>query len=287
MASQPTRNKSSKSKVIPSGKPYTVVEPGDRSHARIRFPGVYQKKEIVWDATVYSLHARARAAAKRDPVQYIDIGQPGPHGIRLTVGLNVEMIDEPTLLKTVIMIQNYKRLRPGRHEFGAATARPKAPTPFRLEKIISGGQTGVDRAALDAAMAAGLACGGWCPRDRRAEDGVIPRRYPLTETDTRDYRQRTARNVHEADATLILTRGPLRGGTALTRHLAVQADKPCLVVDLAREPDPERVRDWIGQQRLRTLNVAGPRESQQPGIHLQARWFLRRVIQSLGARRSK
>ena len=78
-----------------------------------------------------------------------------------------------------------------------------------VRQIISGGQTGVDRAALDVALDAGLPCGGWCPRGRRAEDGPIVAQYPLMETDSPDYQMRTRRNVEDADATLILTLGPL------------------------------------------------------------------------------
>jgi len=86
----------------------------------------------------------------------------------------------------------------------------------KLCKLISGGQTGVDRAALDVALALGLAVDGWCPKDRRAEDGVIPARYPLVETPERNYQVRTRRNVEDADGTLILNLGKLDGGTALT-----------------------------------------------------------------------
>src|SRR5437773_12578103 len=109
-------------------------------------------------------------------------------------------------------------------------------------KVISGGQTGVDRAALDAAQELGLDCGGWCPRGRRAEDGRIPDRYPLRETASSDYPPRTAANVRDADATLVLTLG--RGnsrGTALTRRLVEEQRKPVLEVDLAAASRPETV----------------------------------------------
>jgi hypothetical protein len=141
-------------------------------------------------------------------------------------------------------------------------------------RIVSGGQTGVDRAALDAAIELGIACGGWCPRGRLAEDGPLPERYPLRETPSSAYAQRTEWNVRDADGTLVLHRGPLSGGTALTVALARRLGKPCLLVDLARPPDAEAVRRWLAEHRVAVLNVAGPRESQAPGIGVQARELL-------------
>ncbi len=144
-----------------------------------------------------------------------------------------------------------------------------------LERVVSGGQTGVDRAALDAAMALGLACGGWCPRGRRAEDGAIPSRYPLRETHGIAYPERTAWNVRDSDATLVLTLGRPRGGTALTISLARKAGKPVMVVDLnADGPAATEVRAWLDREGVRILNVAGPRESQAPGAHARASRFL-------------
>src|SRR3954447_15936349 len=101
-----------------------------------------------------------------------------------------------------------------------------------LTRIISGGQTGVDRAALDVALEYGLDCGGWCPLGRRAEDGPIPERYPLEETPWDGYPQRTEGNVRDSDGPLILTRGEPDRGTALTAEIARRKNKPCLVVDL-------------------------------------------------------
>ncbi len=145
-------------------------------------------------------------------------------------------------------------------------------------RIVSGGQTGVDRAALDVALALGLACGGWCPRGRRAEDGRIPARYPLRETRSRDYRVRTEANVRAADATLILAEGPLTGGTALTLRLARHLGRPVRVVDLAVAPDPATLEPWLRARGVRTLNVAGPRESQRPGIGVRARRWLEAAL---------
>jgi len=145
-------------------------------------------------------------------------------------------------------------------------------------EIVSGGQTGVDRAALDVALALGLACGGWCPRGRRAEDGPLPARYPLRETPSASYPERTEWNVRDSDGTLVLHRGRLRGGTALTVRLARRQGRPAMTVDLAAAPSAPAVRDWIARERIRRLNVAGPRESEHPGIHAQATQFLRGVL---------
>lgn len=149
---------------------------------------------------------------------------------------------------------------------------------FLLARIISGGQTGVDRAALDVALELGIPCGGWCPRGRRAEDGVIPARYPVRETPGRDYPQRTAWNVRDADGTLLLTRGRVRGGTALTLRLASRAGKPVLVVDLGGIVDSAAAFAWLEAHRVLVLNVAGPRESENEGIASEARTFLRSVL---------
>ena len=139
-----------------------------------------------------------------------------------------------------------------------------------LNKIVSGGQTGVDRAALDVGLALGLAVGGGCPRGRRAEDGRIPDRYPLTETPEPDYEVRTRRNSEDADGTLILNRGTLDGGTALTVAHARRIGKPCLIVALEDGIDPAAFRDWLEQHQIAVLNVAGPRESQRPGVYAAA-----------------
>jgi hypothetical protein len=146
-------------------------------------------------------------------------------------------------------------------------------------QIISGGQTGVDRAALDVAIALGLKAGGWCPRGRRAEDGKIPDRYPLRETGSWRYPVRTRRNVLESDGTLILTRGEPRAGTALTAVLAERLKKPFFLVDFeAPEEGRESFWLWGRLQTIRVLNVAGPRESETPGIYDQAARFLKKLL---------
>lgn len=148
-----------------------------------------------------------------------------------------------------------------------------------LDRVVSGGQTGVDRAALDAALERGLPCGGWCPRGRRAEDGLLAERYPMRETPSADYAERTEWNVRDSEATLVLTWGPPTGGTAYTIDRAVSLGRPLLVVDLTA-PRLESVRDWLRAESVRVLNVAGPRESGRPGIYAKSRAFLEAVFTS-------
>jgi len=155
-------------------------------------------------------------------------------------------------------------------------------SPRTRLRVVSGGQTGVDRAALEVALELGLACGGWCPRGRRAEDGRIPTRYPLRETPRMAYAERTEWNVRDADATLVLSFGTPDGGTALTLRLARRLGRPWCHVDLAATPDPAELRRWLRERRVRTLNVAGPRESRARGIGRAARAYLRRALASAG-----
>ncbi len=150
--------------------------------------------------------------------------------------------------------------------------------PFYIEKIVSGGQTGVDRAALDLALRLGIPSGGWCPKGRKAEDGPIDMRYPLKETPSTLYPVRTERNVRDSDGTLVLTWGRPSGGTALTIKLARQHQKPILVVDLSKGGDLKPVMEWAKENSIRILNVAGPPESKIPGIHDRASKFLERLF---------
>ncbi|MFH1723389.1 MAG: putative molybdenum carrier protein [Elusimicrobiota bacterium] len=148
-----------------------------------------------------------------------------------------------------------------------------------LIKVISGGQTGVDRGALDAAIELGLPCGGAAPKGRRAEDGRIPDRYPVVECASSDYSVRTERNVIGADATLILCPGEPTGGTRLTGELARRHGKPVCVVDIDGPEAAGRAREFLLRVRPKVLNVAGPRESSRPGIALRARVLL---LEALG-----
>jgi hypothetical protein len=153
--------------------------------------------------------------------------------------------------------------------------------PLRLARIVSGGQTGVDRAALDAAQACGLPSGGWCPAGRGAEDGPIPERYPLAETPSADPAQRTAWNARDSDATLILSRAEPRGGTALAAREARRLGRPLREVRLGAALDPAevaRTRTWLAREGVAVLNVAGPRESEEPGIAAAARHFMVSVL---------
>jgi hypothetical protein len=152
------------------------------------------------------------------------------------------------------------------------------PTPRQIvHKIISGGQTGADRAALDAAIALGIAHGGWTPLGRWAEDGALDSKYQVEETPSDDPAVRTEWNVRDSDATLILAHGPLTGGSALTRRLARQYGRPCLYVNLWRAPGDEavaKITEWLNEHRPRILNVAGPRASGDPRLYEAVRALL-------------
>ena len=158
-----------------------------------------------------------------------------------------------------------------------------------IRRLVSGGQAGVDRAALDAALDAQFPCGGFCPKGRRAEDGRLPERYPLVETPSERYEERTEWNVRESDGTLIIKHGRLTGGTALTIALARRHGKPFFILDVARAVDVEALIEWIESSNVEVLNVAGSRESQRPGIYAEAKRIvdslLRRVLEKKTARR--
>ena len=145
-------------------------------------------------------------------------------------------------------------------------------------RVVSGGQSGVDRAALDVVLRLGLPCGGWCPAGRLAEDGCLPLTYPLRETPTGDYAQRTLWNVRDSDGTLILAHGPLSGGTAYTLACARQLGRPVLVEDLGASPSVARVQAWRREHAVHCLNVAGPRASSAPGVYDLAAAFMEALL---------
>lgn len=149
-------------------------------------------------------------------------------------------------------------------------------------KIVSGGQTGVDRAALDAAIENGFKTGGWCPKGRLAEDGSIPAGYELKETVSADYSERTGKNVAGSDGTLILNIGKLSGGTALTAQFAKRHCKPLFIRELSSEDSNEAILDWVREKKIKVLNIAGPRESSSPGIYRKAFDFISELLVSLG-----
>ena len=151
-----------------------------------------------------------------------------------------------------------------------------------IEKVVSGGQTGVDRAALDVALRLGVPCGGWCPQGRLAEDGPLPLSYPLDETPSPEYAERTLWNVRDTDGTLVLTSGPPADGTGFTVQCARSLAKPCLIVDFEEGGDPAHVLAWAAQHGVRVMNVAGPRESKCPGIYDLASGFLEAVLTADG-----
>ena len=163
-----------------------------------------------------------------------------------------------------------------------------------ITQVISGGQTGVDRAALDAAVDAGIAISGWCPRGRRSEDGRIPEDYPLRETAARSYAVRTEWNVRDADGTLIVVLDDISSGTQLTLDLARRLGKPLSVIHLLPPNETDLIADvisvdeqvssvvdWIRSNRIRVLNVAGPRASSHEDVYPLALQFLQQLFGKL------
>ena len=137
-------------------------------------------------------------------------------------------------------------------------------------KVVSGGQTGADRAALDWACKNGIPHGGWCPKGRLAVDGPLSPKYQLQETESEGYRQRTKLNVADSDATLVFNIGELDGGTLQTVRFARTLAKPCLVIQLdqiSREMAANEMINWLRASDFSTLNMAGPREENRPGIY--------------------
>ncbi len=149
--------------------------------------------------------------------------------------------------------------------------------------MISGGQTGVDRAALDAARALGIGVGGWCPAGRWAEDGPIATRYPLRETPQADPAVRTRWNVRDSAATLILHRGTLAGGARLCLETAEALGRPVQCVALTGGPPEAGVIAWM-QSRNGRVNIAGPRASEAPGIYEEAYAYLIDLLTQTAAR---
>ncbi len=150
-----------------------------------------------------------------------------------------------------------------------------------LQKIISGGQTGADRGALDAAISLGIAHGGWLPKGRKTENGALPSGYNLKETDSGHYASRTQQNVLDSDGTLIISHGRLTGGSALTRALAQQHLRPCLHANMSRwsvATAAHQIVQWIKHHHISVLNVAGPRASSDARIYAVTTDVLKAVV---------
>ena len=147
--------------------------------------------------------------------------------------------------------------------------------------IVSGGQSGVDRAALDAALELNVSCGGWCPEGRKAEDGIIADKYPLIELPRSDYRQRTRKNVVDSDGTVIIYFKYLSGGTQLTLKFCINEKKPYLLIDateLTEIKAAERVHTFVLDYDLKKLNFAGPRGSGEPQAYVYTKKLVRDFI---------
>jgi hypothetical protein len=143
-----------------------------------------------------------------------------------------------------------------------------------LKSIVSGGQTGVDRGALDAALDKNFACGGWCPAGRAAEDGAIDARYPLVELSGAGYEERTLRNLLDSDGTVVIYFGKLSGGSLETRDWCLRQGKPVCAIDASAMTDTiaaEVIGRFVERFNIETLNVAGPRSSKAPLAHQYAR----------------
>lgn len=150
-----------------------------------------------------------------------------------------------------------------------------------LKKVITGAQTGVDRAALNAAIEAGLPVDGYCTKGGPAEDGLIPENYPFQELETTQYQLRIENNVVVSDGTLIINKGPLTLGTKLSYDFSVMHLVPCLIVQLDAEEviSISHTIRWIHGQEITTLNIAGPRESKFPdGIYKEAYSYLEKLF---------
>ena len=154
---------------------------------------------------------------------------------------------------------------------------------LRLQRIVSGGQTGADQAALDVATELGVPHGGWVPKGRRTESGPLPEKYRLEEMPTDSYPKRTEQNVLDSDGTLIISHGELKEGSEYTRKMAAKHGKPCIHIDADKqsiEAAVQMIRTWISGNDIKVLNVAGPPAGKDPNIYTATKRLLKAVILS-------
>ena len=173
-------------------------------------------------------------------------------------------VDRNAKILTVIHAVGILRLRLGRSVVALAFIAPLTD----IMKIVSGGQTGVDRAALDVALKLGVECGGWCPAGRRDEVGVIPNHYPVQELPNAGPDERTLQNVKDSDATLIIYFETITGGTEFTLESCRQLRRPNILIDagaVSVEDAGRNIAAFTADHDVRVLNVAGPRQSEWPG----------------------
>jgi Circularly permutated YpsA SLOG family len=149
----------------------------------------------------------------------------------------------------------------------ARRRRSETVATVKALKIISGGQTGVDRAALDVALRHGIDCGGWCPAGRLDEFGKIPNHYPIQELLGGGFAERTLQNVKDSDGTVVIYPVELRGGTEQTFHFCVELSRPHELIDASKisaEGAAKLIGDFVDKNKINILNVAGPRQSEWP-----------------------
>ncbi|MEA3415952.1 MAG: putative molybdenum carrier protein [Thermodesulfobacteriota bacterium] len=153
-----------------------------------------------------------------------------------------------------------------------------------IKKIISGGQTGADQAALDAAIKYNFPYGGWIPKGRKTEDGILPDKYKLKEMPADSYEKRTEQNVIDSDGTVIISHGKLTGGSKLTQELAEKYDRACFHADMNETSAfiaVSKINSWIIENEIEVLNIAGPRASNDPEIYEDTRRIIEGVILSV------
>lgn len=154
---------------------------------------------------------------------------------------------------------------------------------LRLERMVSGGQTGADQAALDVAVELGIPHGGWIPKGRKTEAGPLPLKYRLKEMPTDSYQKRTEQNVIDSDGTLIISHGDLMEGSEHTRRMAAKHGKPWLHIDADKqslESAVQMIRTWISGNDIEVMNVAGPPASKDPQIYTETKRILKAVMLS-------